>query len=330
MAKRQRSQSEVSSSRVLRSLELRPLIFQYQDGIYYEFLSLHQSMKPFRLARRGCLHPMRVEELPDDHIEIIHNLLSTCYASQKSLIKMLHSMEYMRSFVAHHVVFTGNVAIAEQLDEAFGIAQFPGPLIDIAARRGHFAMVQFLHEHGHPGCSTDAMDSTALTGDMEILLYLHTHRSEGCSTDAMDDAAACGNLEIVQFLHNHRYEGCTVEAMDRAATGGHLRVVEFLHFHRTEGCTTNALDGAAANGRMDVVRFLSEHRQEGCTRRALKAAARRGDLAMVKYLHGRSVQGLTYAELQETCSMTRDASVLDYLAQISVLPCSDDDMMSDY
>ncbi|EQC25793.1 hypothetical protein SDRG_16341 [Saprolegnia diclina VS20] len=67
------------------------------------------------------------------------------------------------------------------------------------------------------------MDKAARRGHLAMVRFLHTYRSEGCSQEAMASAAHLGHLAVVQFLHQHRTEGTTTDAIDWAAASGHLR-----------------------------------------------------------------------------------------------------------
>ncbi|ETV75524.1 hypothetical protein H257_10344 [Aphanomyces astaci] len=311
---------------VLRSKELLRLVFDYQGGIFFEFMPLHLSMAPFRRVRRGEAIAQAVEDRPTDDHTLLHDILSAWlhHSSPFTLVKMLQCMHYMRSLVAFHAVCTGNLLLVHQLHDAFGICTFDGPLLDLAARHEHLRMLLFLHKEGHPGCSTAAMDAAAKHGYFDIVTFLHFHRTEGCTTDAMDDAAAAGHEAIVLFLHVHRTEGCTSAAMDRAATAGHFDTVMTLH-NIQAGCTSDAVDGAALGGHLRIVILLLLIRHEIATPRALMHAARRGDLAMVKFVYSHLREGLSYADMKRIIDRTRDADVLSFLGSISLLPFSDED-----
>jgi len=162
-----------------------------------------------------------------------------------------------------------------------------------AAKNGHLPVVQFLHECGCEGWTTDAMNGASQNGHLNVVQFLHHHRPEGCTTFAMNAAAEHGHLDVVRFLHEHRTEGCTSFAMNSAAKNGHLDIVRFLHEHRTEGCTTNAMTSAAFSGHLDVVQFLHTHRTEGCTAEAMDGAALYGHFEIVKFLHENRHEGCT-------------------------------------
>lgn len=163
--------------------------------------------------------------------------------------------------------------------------QFRPTDMDTAALNGFLDIVEFLHEYGAAGCTTDALDNAAQGGHMEIVRFLHTNRTEGCTTGAMDMAAEQGYLEVVIFLHEHRAEGCTTMAMDAAARAGHLEIVEWLHENRSEGCTVAAMNGAIRRHRFEIVQFLYDKRREGCSPRVLLSAVLCGKLEMVQWLY---------------------------------------------
>ncbi|RHY30119.1 hypothetical protein DYB32_004603 [Aphanomyces invadans] len=304
------------------------VVFSYQGGIYYDFMTLHESMTPFRRVRRGeaLAQPME-DRHPDDHA-LLHSILRAWFQSHQScshtLFKMLGCMHYMRSLVAFYAVCDGNLPLVAQLHDVLGIGSFEGPLLDLAARHGHLHVLKFLHEHRHQGCSSTAMDAAAKYGHREIVTFLHFHRTEGCTTDAMDDAAAGGFDDIVLFLHVFRTEGCTSAAMDRAATAGHFDTVMTLH-NTQAVCSSDAVDGAALGGHLRIVILLLLVRQERATPRALMYAARRGDLPMVKFIYSHLRDGLSFADMKQIIDRTRDTQVLSFLGGISLLPFSDDD-----
>ncbi|DBA00045.1 TPA: hypothetical protein N0F65_003711 [Lagenidium giganteum] len=187
-------------------------------------------------------------------------------------------------------------------------------VMDVAARQGNLAIVEFLHRHRTEGCTTNAMDDAAEGGHLKVVRFLDTHRAEGCTTSAMDSAARNGYVAVVKYLHENRAEGCTSDAMDLAASMGMLEVVRYLHSHRTEGCTPLAMDLAASNGWLNVVRFLHENRREGCTQMGLVYAAGNGHLDIVQFLvqersEGCLVEALTAAKQGFARSYDTDARV---------------------
>jgi len=179
-----------------------------------------------------------------------------------------------------------------------------------AARNGHLAVLQYLHELeisrnnsakkrkssevtflATPKCSTRAMDDAAANGHLGILRWLHQNRTEGCTSSAWAMAAAGGHLCVLKWLHEHRLGSCTASAMDCAAASGKLDVVQWLHANTSAGCTTMAMDAAAEGGHLDVVQWLHAHRTEGCTVSATSGASARGALAVVKWLHCNRTEG---------------------------------------
>ncbi|CAM9826875.1 unnamed protein product [Laminaria digitata] len=66
------------------------------------------------------------------------------------------------------------------------------------------------------------MNGAAYNGHLEVVKWLHENRTEGCTTSAMDVSAMHGHLEVVQWLAANRPEGCTTKAMDWAAMEGKL------------------------------------------------------------------------------------------------------------
>lgn len=50
------------------------------------------------------------------------------------------------------------------------------------------------------GCTTTAMDVSAMHGHLDVVKWLHANRSEGCTTDAMDWAAKEGRMVGAQVV----------------------------------------------------------------------------------------------------------------------------------
>ncbi|POM70923.1 Hypothetical protein PHPALM_12579 [Phytophthora palmivora] len=157
--------------------------------------------------------------------------------------------------------------------------------MNIAAEKGHFEILQWLHTNRNEGCTTFALNIAASKGNLPMVQWLHQNRNEKCTKQAMDDAAENGHLAVVEWLHRNRSEGCSEIAMDVSAANGHLDVLRFLHENRREGCTSAALTMAATRGHLEVVKWLCTNRTEGQPATALCAAAESGHLAVTEYLY---------------------------------------------
>ncbi|KAF0697211.1 Aste57867_12098 [Aphanomyces stellatus] len=297
---------QAAAADVLRSQDLMGCIWVYQHGLYASIRGLHRSLRPFRRWTASS-------SIDDAAMHSLDAVLGPYYANKDdSVARLLACDSSLRHAIASDAVFFGRIDVmaAHSLDDD---DLRTAALVDLAARGGHVSMVSFLHDQGHPGCTTAALDMAAARNHFEVVAFLTTHRSEGATAAAMDDAAACGHLHMVQYLHMHRTEGCTTRAMDAAATNGHLDVVHFLHDHRAEGCTTLAMDNAAHRGHVDVVHFLHTHRHEGCTTDALDGAAAGGHLDMVRFLHFHRVEGCTTAAF-DSALLNDHGDVVRFLA----------------
>ncbi|EQC29694.1 hypothetical protein SDRG_12694 [Saprolegnia diclina VS20] len=224
-----------------------------------------------------------------------------------------------------------------------------GFAMDVAAKYGHLAVLQLLHDGGASSCTTAAMDDAAMNGHLDVVQWLQQHRTEGCSPNVLDwvvmngdtaivrflqvkynvafspealqHAASRPDLDIVKQLHYVWHAPCTTATMDEAALAGNLAIVEFLHRHRTEGCTARAMDNAAFDGSVDVVRFLHEHRSEGCTTLAIDAAARRGHLSVVEFLTNHRSEGCTVHAMDRAAHRGRE-NVVRYLHEHRTEGCT--------
>ncbi|KAF0729974.1 hypothetical protein AaE_009338 [Aphanomyces astaci] len=187
--------------------------------------------------------------------------------------------------------------------------------MNIAAKNGHVAIVQWLHANRKESCTSAAIDDAALRGHVHVVDYLHRtglatfssrlseimlqvvakgdvgmvewlhrHRTRQWPRGLMDAIAASGNVSMMAYFHVHTNERCTTQAMDVAASRGHLEMVQFLHYHRHEGCTTQAIDLAGGNGHLDIVQWLVNNRHERCSWNTIYLAACNGHVRMLRFL----------------------------------------------
>ncbi|RHY97937.1 hypothetical protein DYB37_009071 [Aphanomyces astaci] len=84
------------------------------------------------------------------------------------------------------------------------------------------------HYLTQPGCTRRAMDMAAKNGHLAVVQFLHEHRREGCTEFALHSAAQNGHLGTVKFLARHRNEGNVVKAMGVAKLHGHVQCVAVL------------------------------------------------------------------------------------------------------
>lgn len=105
-----------------------------------------------------------------------------------------------------------------------------------SSEKGYLHVIEWLHENGIKGCTTDTMDLAARGGHLDLVKWLHENRTEGCTTRAMDLAAMNGHIEVFKWLHKNRNEGFSKSAMRLAAENGHLEVVTLI-FNMPRGRT---------------------------------------------------------------------------------------------
>ncbi|KAF0686263.1 Aste57867_21869 [Aphanomyces stellatus] len=291
------AERRTTSTAVLLSPELLVHIGAYQRGFYGTMLEIHRHMKTEGFTSPdGSGFQGRVYQ-----IEVVSDILAPWYAQHGTslLPRLLCTMPYMHTLVAHAAAFSGDIAVLHILHDTRDIASVDGNLIDVAAARGHLLVVEFLHVHGHKGCTDEAMTQAALEGHVDVVAYLATHRTEGCQWNTANRAIIEGcSVEMLSALHDHPFAEFSATTMDNAAAAGRLDLVEFLHAHRPdEGCTTAAMDEAAAQGRLDIVQFLHSHRREGCTTKAMSLAIIYGHMGVVQFLHAHRTEGCDGATL---------------------------------
>ncbi|RHZ39499.1 hypothetical protein DYB26_011358 [Aphanomyces astaci] len=284
---------------VLTNTSLWLSIAQFQTGLPLHF---HPIVHDIRVVAASMWDP--------------HRLLGPQTFQEQSSIKYhawfaeygLHAVRVlqqkcMRDFVVY-TSFIGHISsLATLLPTSLKFSMTSVDLTRVwkfAARNGHLPVIQYLHMHQFPGCTSHVMDTAAGNGHLDIVSFLHSFRGEGCTKEAMDAASFKGFLDVVQFLHRHRKEGCTKSAMTWAARLDQLQVVRFLDENRTEGCTKKALDWAAKHGHLNVVKYLHEHRQEGCPEKALLEAAKAGHMHIVRYLalHAKDLHAWMHRAMQ--------------------------------
>lgn len=159
--------------------------------------------------------------------------------------------------------------------------------MDVAAERGHFDVVRYLHEHLPDSGSKSTMGVAAAYGHLDIVRFLHENRFEGCRENALTGAAQNGHLAVVRFLRErYPHLQCSPSAVDRVAATCNLEFLAFLYDSFNElRCTDFALTTAAKNGHDAVVAFLLQHQAEGSVSDALLLAATHGHVEVVKLLH---------------------------------------------
>jgi len=127
----------------------------------------------------------------------------------------------------------------------------------IAAKGGHFAVLQYLHESG---CPWDMFTCRAAVegGHLQILQYAIEN---GCPWDdsACERAALGGHLAVLQYAHEN---GCPWDSKTTrfAAEKGYLAVLQYAH---ENGCPWDELTctRAAYEGHLDVLKYAHEN---GC------------------------------------------------------------------
>ncbi|KAI8834099.1 hypothetical protein BC829DRAFT_407405 [Chytridium lagenaria] len=155
-------------------------------------------------------------------------------------------------------------------------------------QQGRLPLLQMLHRKDSPTFTPCLMDIAAGRGFFDIVRYLHEHRQEGCTTEAINLAATEGHLDIVKYLYENRVEGCTAEAMKGAAENGWLEVVKYLYKVGTL-YDESAIVAAASRGMLNIVKFLCES-GKGYSNRAVDWAAMEGQIEVVKYFYGKGLR----------------------------------------
>ncbi|GLC49922.1 hypothetical protein PLESTB_000323300 [Pleodorina starrii] len=178
-------------------------------------------------------------------------------------LQWLHGRGYpLEAEVADAAVSLGNLAALRFLVEQAGVRP-TGDQSDVAvaARRGHLAVLQYLHASGFPVYARSVAEGAARAGHLPLVAWAVEDLGVAPADDAarlLDCAAASGNLELMAWLHVRGWAlGPT--AIPNGAESGCEEALEWLV---ERGCPF-PLDGGA-----------------------YRRAAFNGDLAMLRCLHG--------------------------------------------
>ncbi|GLC46497.1 hypothetical protein PLESTB_000332900 [Pleodorina starrii] len=161
--------------------------------------------------------------------------------------------------VANTAVRLGNPAALRFLVEQAGVRP-TGVQVPVAARQGHLAVLQYLHNRGLPVNTRSVAEEAARAGHLPLVVWavegLGVAPAVGAAS-LLDCAAASGSLELMAWLHVRGW-ALGPRAIPNGAESGCEEALEWLV---ERGCPF-PLDGGA---------YL--------------AAARNGDLAMLRCLH---------------------------------------------
>ncbi|ETV99017.1 hypothetical protein H310_08490 [Aphanomyces invadans] len=197
--KRARPETSLSVwTQVILSSDMMAMIASYQNGIAQDMLPF-LVFDPRRLRRRGA--DMKAL-LTMDHV---HEML-TCWLQAHDvsrLRRLFDRLGYMRFLVAMDAVYYSNISLLDRLHTLFNLATLRGNFLDVAAHTNNLAVLQFLHERGHVGCTTAAMDAAAKHGNLEMVEYLHKRRGEGCTNHGLALATIHCHTAVARYLQDH-------------------------------------------------------------------------------------------------------------------------------
>ncbi|ETV99018.1 hypothetical protein, variant [Aphanomyces invadans] len=176
--KRARPETSLSVwTQVILSSDMMAMIASYQNGIAQDMLPF-LVFDPRRLRRRG--------------------------ADMKALLTMDHVHEMLTCWLqAHDVSRLRRLFDRLGLHTLFNLATLRGNFLDVAAHTNNLAVLQFLHERGHVGCTTAAMDAAAKHGNLEMVEYLHKRRGEGCTNHGLALATIHCHTAVARYLQDH-------------------------------------------------------------------------------------------------------------------------------
>lgn len=223
-----------------------------------------------------------------------------------------------------------------------------------AARHGHLAIIQFLHEHRVRGDACHMLYIACREGHFEIVKYvLMTMGADKCTRKAIEAAVFSrrlpilrlmhglgvlthdpeyvhlaslnGDIETVQFLHQAAGRLiCTSNALDAAAWNGDLDLVRYLHAHGAP-CSMLALEGAVRGGHFDVMVFLMTQRTVSASQPLIDKAVAKGGLRMVQYLHTHPLPGVVMCtrKAMDDAAQLNSMDVVRFLQENRTEGCSE-------
>ncbi|KAF0688805.1 Aste57867_19627 [Aphanomyces stellatus] len=204
------------------------------------------------------------------------------------------TLESLLPLVGTHAISTSDFPLLEFVVGALNRTVFKQhAFIDIAAKLNNFAVLCYLDDVGHMGCTMAAIDAAASHGNLEMVQFLHTHRLEGCSHVALVRATEQGHVDVLRYLLDHRLGGnvnpwlmrCHV-LFNAALKNGHLNMATFLMTLGWRGSEWSVQE-AAKHDKVDVMTWL--HAQPAIPRQrigwAMNCAADLGHLDVLTYLH---------------------------------------------
>ena len=151
----------------------------------------------------------------------------------------------------------------------------------IAAKHGHLALLQYLHEKLNCIWTFFACNAAAEHGHLQCLKYLHT---EGCEWYEETCAAAAkgGQLTCLIYAHN---QGCPWDrhTCSAAITANRLNCLKYA---LENGCSCNEMTAALAAeyGRLEYLRMLHKHHCPW-NERVCERAAAGNHLSCLQYAH---------------------------------------------
>ncbi|RHY12664.1 hypothetical protein DYB25_004111 [Aphanomyces astaci] len=182
---------------VILSSELMGTVGSYQRGIVVDMLPF-LAFDPKRLQKDKALTDKMLT------VDGVHKVLSTWLTTFgfDRLRLLFDRLGYMRFLVASDAVYFGNYPLLDALHTSFTLSSFRGNFLDLAALANDLEMVRYLHERGHNGCTTAAMDAAAKCGNVNMVEYLDTHRSEGCTAHGLALATIHGHTAVARYLQD--------------------------------------------------------------------------------------------------------------------------------
>jgi ankyrin repeat protein len=124
--------------------------------------------------------------------------------------------------------------------------------LNIASRKGHLEIVQFLWNLGlRP--SEETLELASANGNLEVLKFFVSSNIPP-TQDLMSLASANGHLHIITYLISIGIKP-TIVTLNRAVENGHLSLVQFLCDLGIKP-TVNTLDQGIENGHYEIIKYL--------------------------------------------------------------------------
>ncbi|KAF0695791.1 Aste57867_13414 [Aphanomyces stellatus] len=267
-----------------------------QDGVYFDSSCLMNLDLPIEHAQ-DCRHVKSFDRYKwNSHatIEAIQMSLHTAFRSWLDawgvdyLAQLFAYLPRMAGAAVRDAIWSHDLVLLQHLHGILDLSSIPGNLMDVAASTNDFAILEFLNQVGHRGCTSLAMQWACRHGNLSMVQFLHQHlgRRLAMNHRFLHYALVHDHMDVVEYLDAIGYVqlgGCAKYNFPYKQATNLEPVIKFLH-SRNVVISVKATEAAAATGQLDLVQWILANTDAGCSYTALSDAIRNGHVAVVEYL----------------------------------------------